>query len=142
MIIRATNLEAGVEIRVPAEIHEPGIVAVSAHVLAQTIRAVSAEKIDLRLDESNLLIESRGTKTLIKAVPHNEFPTLSSNESKGVPVSRMLLISGIQSVVYAASPSMIRPELGSVYVSMNTSGIVTAATDSFRLAEKTISGAQ
>jgi DNA polymerase-3 subunit beta len=108
-------------------------------VLAQTIRAVSAEKIDLRLDESNLLIESRGTKTLIKAVPHNEFPTLSSKDSKGVMVSRALLVSGIQSVVYAASPSMIRPELGSVYVSMNASGMVTAATDSFRLAEKVIS---
>ena len=140
LIIRATNLEAGVEIRVPAEIHETGIVAVSAHVLSQTIRAVSNEKIDLRLDEANLLIESRGTKTLIKAVPHNEFPTLTSTGSKGVSVSRELLMRGIQSVAYAASPSMIRPELGSVYVSMNASGMVTAATDSFRLAEKTISG--
>ena len=112
----------------------------NAHVLTQTIRAVSAEKIDLRTEDSNLLIESRGTKTLIKAVPHNEFPTLSSKDVSGIAVSRDLLLRGIQSVSYAASPSMIRPELGSVYVSMTASGIVTAATDSFRLAEKTILG--
>jgi DNA polymerase-3 subunit beta len=142
LIIRATNLEAGVEIHVPAEIHESGIIAVNAHVLSQTIRSVSVEKIEIRSEDSNLLVESRGTKTLIKAVPHSEFPTLSSKkESKGISVSRELLMRGIQSVAYAASPSMIRPELGSVYVSIGTSGMVTVATDSFRLAEKTISTA-
>ncbi|HVM73660.1 MAG TPA: DNA polymerase III subunit beta [Candidatus Paceibacterota bacterium] len=138
-ILRATNLEAGIEVRIPVEIDEVGMVAVNAHVLAQTIRSVSAEKITLRNEDSNLLIESRGTKTLIKAVPHNEFPPLSPmGGSRGISVSRDLLMRGIQSVAYAASPSMIRPELGSVYVSMNSSGMTTVATDSFRLAEKSI----
>ena len=41
-------------------------------------------------------------------------------------------------VSYAASPSMIRPELGSVYVSVGGKSIVCVATDSFRLAEKVI----
>ena len=35
---------------------------------------------------------------------------------------------------------MIRPELGSVYVSIKKGGLVCVATDSFRLAEKTIRG--
>ena len=35
---------------------------------------------------------------------------------------------------------MIRPELGSVYISIKRSGLVCVATDSFRLAEKTIMG--
>jgi DNA polymerase-3 subunit beta len=43
--------------------------------------------------------------------------------------------------MYAASPSMIRPELGSVFVSPRKSGVVYVATDSFRLAEKTTPGA-
>ncbi len=138
--LSATNLEAGVDIRLPAEVEESGVVAVSAHVLAQTIRSISGDKIQLKTEDSNLLIESRGTKTLIKAVPHNEFPALSTSvETKGIVVSRENLLRGIQSVSYAASPSMIRPELGSIFISLSTSGMITAATDSFRLAEKVLS---
>ncbi len=93
------------------------------------------------MDEGNVCIESRGTKTLIKTLSADEFPTLPvDNQKKGVVVSRQKLISGLQSVSYAASTSMIRPELGSILLSFRGSEIVCAATDSFRLAEKTISG--
>ncbi len=138
--VSATNLEAGVDIHIQADIEETGTVAVNAHVLSQTIRSISGDKITLKTEDNNLLIESRGTKTLIKAVPHNEFPALSfRSDKKSIPVSRELLMRGIQSVSYSASPSMIRPELGSVYISLSDMGMVSVATDSFRLAEKTIS---
>ncbi len=137
--VRATNLEAGIEVTVPAEIIETGSVAVNAHVLSQTIRSISGDKVTLSTDDSNLLVESRGTKTLIKAVSHSEFPILTSSEGvAGISIARENLLKGIQSVSYAASPSMIRPELGSVFVSLQAQVLVCAATDSFRLAEKTI----
>ena len=143
LIVRATNLEAGIEISVPCEIEDKGVIAVSASVLSQTLRSISGEKIALKTEEGNLIVESRGTKTLIKAIPHEEFPKLGDmGGGKGVPVSREELMRGIQSVSYAASPSMIRPELGSVYVAMRPGSIVCVATDSFRLAEKTIPSAK
>ena len=141
MVARATNLEAGIEVNVPCEIEDKGIIAVSASVLSQTLRSISGEKIALKTEEGNLVVESRGTRTLIKALPHEEFPALvAGGDTKGMSVSREELMRGIQSVSYAASPSMIRPELGSVYVSVRPGAIVCVATDSFRLAEKTISG--
>lgn len=141
LCIRATNLEAGIEIRIPAEIEEAGTLAVSATVLSQTIRSISADRVVFKNEEQNLLIESRGTKTLIKAVPHDEFPSFNSKESelKGVRVSREKFMRALQAVSYAASPSMIRPELGSVYVALKDKTITCVATDSFRLAEKTVS---
>ena len=140
--IRATNLEAGIEVLVPCEIEEKGMVAVSANVLAQTLRSIGAEKIELRVDDGNLIIESRGTKTLIKAIPHEEFPALSAGSGKGgISISREGLMRGISAVSYAASPSMIRPELGSVYLSLKDGKLTTVATDSFRLAEKIIAKA-
>ena len=141
MVARATNLEAGIEVNVPCDIEDKGIIAVSASVLSQTLRSISGEKIALKTEEGNLVVESRGTRTLIKALPHEEFPALGvGGDTKGMSVSREELMRGIQSVSYAASPSMIRPELGSVYVSVRPGAIVCVATDSFRLAEKTISG--
>jgi DNA polymerase III subunit beta len=141
-VINATNLEAGIEITIPGEISEKGVVAVPANVLSQTIRSISGEKITLKTEDNNLHIESRGTKTLIKALPHDDFPKLSlSTKDKKISVSREHLLNGISMVSYAASPSMIRPELGSVYISIKSGSITTVATDSFRLAEKKIPAA-
>lgn len=139
LVIRATNLEAGIEVHIPCEVEEKGMVAVSANVLSQTLRSIGGEKITLRVDEGNLVVESRGTKTLIKAVPHEEFPALSPGSDKGgVSIAREALMHGIAAVSYAASPSMIRPELGSIYVSLKDGKLTTVATDSFRLAEKIV----
>lgn len=142
MTLRATNLEAGVETSIPSDVEERGVIAVPAAILSQTIRALGSDRIVLRQEGANLIVESRGTKTLIKAVPHEEFPALPEGRGRGgSEVLRELLVRGIQSVMYAASPSMIRPELGSISISLRKSGVVCVATDSFRLAEKTTPGA-
>src|SRR3989344_8975058 len=43
--------------------------------------------------------------------------------------------------MYAASPSLIRPELGSIYLVIEDGTLTAVATDSFRLAEKSVKGA-
>lgn len=139
IVLRATNLEAGIEVRIGGDIEEKGTIAVPAVIFSQTLRSIGSEKITLRSEEGNLLIESKGTKTLIKAIPHAEFPALPSTADKGgIKLPREKFLSALHAVVYAASPSMIRPELGSVCVSVRTSSVVCVATDSFRLAEKTL----
>ena len=141
VVVRATNLEASIEIAIPSEVSEKGIVAVPAAILSQTLRSTIGDKVSIRSEEGNLLIESRGAKTLIKAIPHEEFPSIGEEKKQGgVKVERDQLLQGMQAVLYAASPSMIRPELGSVYVSLTSRGLVYVATDSFRLAEKKVVG--
>lgn len=142
LTIRATNLEAGIEVKVSGEIGEKGVIAVPASIFSQTLRAVSGDKITLKADGPNLLVEARGSKTLIKAVPHDEFPAIPTQKGgTNLTISQVQLLDALQSVSYAASTSMIRPELGSIYISVEDSKIMTVATDSFRLAEKTISDA-
>lgn len=139
IVLRSTNLEAGIEISIGGEVEEKGIIAVPAGIFSQTLRSIGSEKVMLKSDEGNLLIESKGTKTLIKSIPHAEFPALPDSSGKGgIQLPREKFLSALQSVVYAASASMIRPELGSVYVAVRPSSVVCVATDSFRLAEKTI----
>ena len=142
--VRSTNLEAGVDMAVLGDVTEKGIIAVPASILSQTLRSVSGDKVTLRTEGANLLIESRGSKTLIKAIPHDEFPTIAAAGKDGarkLDISRTTLMQSLQSVAYAASTSMIRPELGSVYLSVKDGALVAVATDSFRLAEKTASNA-
>ncbi len=139
IFLRATNLEAGVEIKIPGEAEEKGAVAVSASVLSQTLRSIPGDTLKLRIEDGNLLIEAKGSKTLIKAVPHDEFPAIPLGGESGTKISREKLMRGIQAVSYAASPSMIRPELGSVFISLAEGKLICVATDSFRLAEKIVS---
>ncbi len=142
LILRATNLEAGIEVTLPAHIEQEGIIAVPAGILSQTIRSTSAETIILKEQEGNLSIESKGSKNLIKSISHDEFPSLTNkSKSRGFTLLRAHLLTALQSVLYAASPSMIRPELGSVYVSIDNGSIIAVATDSFRLAEKKVARA-
>lgn len=139
--VRTTNLEAGIEVVSQCDVREKGVVAVPASIFSQTLRSISGTTVTLQTEEGNLLVESRGTKTLIKAVPHDEFPSFGVVDGKkGIVIGREDLMHGIQGVVYAASPSMIRPELGSVYVHIEGKQITCVATDSFRLAEKKIIG--
>lgn len=142
LAVRATNLEAGVEIQVHSDVEEGGQVAVPASVFSQTLRSINSEKITLGTDGGNLVVETKGTRTLIKAVPHDEFPKLSvsDNKIKRNEVPRDALLRGVQAVLYAASASMIRPELGSVCISIKDELITCVATDSFRLAEKKVKG--
>lgn len=138
-IVRATNLESAIEITVPAEASEKGLIAVPASVLSQTLRAINSDKITFTEDNQNLLVEARGSKTLIKAVPHDEFPKIPAHTGKkSVTLPRGAFLKGLQAVSYAASVSMIRPELGSVFLSLQSGEMTFVATDSFRLAEKKI----
>lgn len=140
LTIESTNLEAGTSLSVLGEAAEKGSVAVPSSVFVQTLRSISGNTVTLRVEGGNLVVEAKGTKTLIKAVPHDGFPALTPGETVGVSVPREALLRSLQSVAYAASPSMIRPELGSVFVALREASIVSAATDSFRLAEKTLKG--
>ena len=143
LAVRSTNLEAGVEIKVMGDVMEKCIIAVPAAILSQTLRAVSGDKVTLRTEGLNLHIEARGSKTLIKAVPHDEFPGISATKetNRSLVLSRQSLLDALHSVAYAASTSMIRPELGSVYLKAEGGKLTAVATDSFRLAEKTVSDA-
>ena len=137
--LRATNLEAGVDISLPASVASKGTLAVPAGILRETVKTVPGDTIHLKEADGNLSVEARGSKNVLKTIPHEEFPGLpAATEKKGIPLPREKLLEAMEAVIYAASPSMIRPELGSVYLSVGEGVLVTVATDSFRLAEKTV----
>jgi DNA polymerase-3 subunit beta len=141
LIVRATNLETGVEIKVPAEIIEEGTVAIPVSILSHTIRAIRAEKIELTVeDDMNLTIHSAHGTTKIKSIATDEFPSLpKQTNSEAYTIPYKAIIDGVNAVSYAASQSMIRPELASILIANQNGSLVFAATDSFRLAEKTVS---
>jgi DNA polymerase III subunit beta len=139
LCLRATNLELSIEIEIPCKVTEPGIVAVPATTLLQSIQYDTDTEILLRVEEGVLLIESKKTNTSIKAIPHEEFPVINRLHGNTITLHRALFSLGIKTTAFAASVSSIKPELGSVFIQQKKEQSLTlVATDSFRLMEKTV----
>ncbi len=141
LIFRATNLNIGAEIKIPAKIIEHGSVAVSAQLLAQICGGVSGDMpIILETSNENLVIQTKNSKMTLKSIAVDDFPILPKvveSETFDVPIEQF--IQGVKSVAYAAAISDIKPEIASVFIYPNEDQLVFVATDAFRLAEKKVS---
>ncbi|MBL7045954.1 MAG: DNA polymerase III subunit beta [Parcubacteria group bacterium] len=139
--IYSTNLDIAVEATVPSSIAKKGSVAVSASLLYTTIQNTNTRgAISIEVKENNLLINTKESKTTLKTFSIEDFPTPKNNSvEKTLELSKTQLINGVNSVVYSASNTTIKPELASVYIYQDQNDIVFVSTDSFRLAEKKIS---
>src|SRR3989344_5625835 len=137
--IRATNLETAIEIIVPGKIFESGSIVVPAKILSSFLANAGFEQITFQTNKNNLLIKTDTVETIIRGYPLEDFPIfphISAQEKFTVPAPELKY--GISSVIIAASHSDIKPDLSSVFFNVFKNTIKIAATDSFRLAEKTI----
>jgi len=138
--LKSTNLELGIEIKIPAKIHLEGVVAVPANILFSFISQISEdENITLEVVDKNLVVSSSSGKAVINSYNHEDFPTLPVvPKEKTFTIHSKDLVKGFKSVWYSASVASMKPELASVYVYGDDNEVCFVATDSFRLAEKKI----
>lgn len=139
LVIRATNLDVGVEITVPAKVEKEGIVVVPSKVLYGVVSSLKGDTVSFEEEKGNVIVKTEKSKTLVKTLPSEEFPNLPRIEGKdSFTLKTESLAAGFRAVAYAASTSTVKPELASVLVYGEQDAIVFVATDSFRLAEKKI----
>jgi DNA polymerase-3 subunit beta len=139
--LRATNLETGIDLALSGTIKEAGVVALPANVLREITASISGSG-PLTLEQSGSTVtvtSGTGTSTL-KTLAYEDFPVLPLPESPKATFTLpgAILRTLITSVAGYASVSTVRPELSSVYLSIEGGVITAVATDSFRLAEKKI----
>lgn len=140
--LRATNLETGIDLRMKGKIENPGVVVLPA----TTLREITGSFTDtgtIKIEhagETVVLAASSGRSTL-KTLASEDFPTLPFPDAPQTKFSLpgTTLRTLIAAVVPCASPSSVRPELGSVLIASESGLIKAVATDSFRLAEKKMS---
>ena len=136
----ATNLEIGITVEGDAKVSEDGVVAVPAQLFLQTVSLLTHPTVTLTLDGDVLQITTPTSKTKIKTFKSDEFPIIPTLKHTGTAIDGKLFAHALKSVLFATSVSSIKPELGCVNLHQKTPHTLTAvATDSFRLAEKTVS---
>lgn len=138
--IKATNLDLGIEIDIPAKVEEKGVVAVPGTTLYNYVSNIQTDQsIKIEHKEGNISIYTPEAQSTINTHSAEDFPTIPRIEEENkvkIPVEDF--IKGVKSVGYSASNSTIKPELSSVNIFGEGGKIYFVATDSFRLAEKVI----
>lgn len=140
LVIRSTNLDLGVEITIPASGIKKGRVAVPGDVLNSFlgVKALKGEVL-LESDNTHLAIRTEKESVKLRIFPDEDFPTIPTIKTgTTITLPPKVLVEGLRSVWYSASPSSMKPELSSIFITGQNSEMVFAATDSFRLAEKRI----
>lgn len=140
-ILRATNLDVGVEVEIPIKSDGEAVFAVPARTLSAFLSQINSKEqvIKLEISSGNLYISLSKSKGVIKTLPADDFPAIPNvSDGKMSDFPSEVLIKGFKSVWYSAAVSNVKPELASVYMYRDSESVVFVATDSFRLAEKKI----
>jgi len=136
---RATNLECGIEITIPAKIQSEGVVAVPASVFAGFLGNARGNTVTAAISGELLKVQTLSASASIKTVPYDDFPLLPRvSAERSFAVKGLDLARSIRAVAHCSSLSAVKPELQSVMFFGEAGKFFTVATDSFRLAEKSI----
>ena len=138
--LRATNLDLGIEIELPARIEKEGVIAVPADILGNFLSNLPQEKnVTIEQIGENLTISGSTSTTLVKGFGYEDFPTLPF-VTKGITleIEAKTLIAAFRSTQYAVATSDIKPEFASIYCFTDDQSFIAVASDSSRLAEKRV----
>lgn len=141
MYLTGTDLEVGARVMVRGAAEVDGSCTVLARQLYSYIQQLPADNpVTIELKKKDLVMATKGFTAHFATGEAEEFPLLPT-----VPVNSTAQLDGrmfcqaLGRVMFAAAREESRPELHSVYVSLEGTELSVAATDSFRLAEQTLS---
>lgn len=140
LYVYSTNLEIAIKTWTGGQIEETGAITVPARTLAEFINNTNEEKILLETKTNDLYIKTDKTETLIKGLPAEDFPLIPEIKPKSTSeISGGELAESLGQVAFATAFSETQPELSGVLFSFEGKTLRLAATDRYRLAEKTLS---
>lgn len=140
LFLSATNLEIAISASFEAELENEGTLTVPAKIFSSYVALLNDKDVMLSVNGGNTLqVQSKGSNTKMKGISSEEFPLLPKLDKPDIlkfPVKTIL--SALEQVVFAASTNISRPVLTGVYWQVSGKQTKLAATDSYRLGEKTL----
>lgn len=138
-----TNLEMGTTCFIRGKIETEGKTTIPANLIYSYINNLPPAKVLLELENDALKLECESFKAQIKSLSPSEFPLIPKIEGQAIcKIDAEKLKKALSSVVFAAASDETRPEIAGIFLKFEEDKIFLAATDGFRLAEKTIALAQ
>lgn len=137
--ISATNLEIAMIVTIHGKIETPGSLTVPARLLGEFISNLPEGPVSLHGETTALEVVSGHYSSSIQGMAPDEFPSLPDVEDASpINLKAGVLREALSQVVIATSSDESRPVFTGVLLNATSDSLVFTATDSYRLAEKTI----
>jgi len=142
VVLKATNLEIGIMVRLIARVEVPGAITVPAKLLKDVVGSYPDAPIGLSLAERTQTLHLGSGLTYessIKGISADEFPVFPEvRDGLRLTAPAAQLRAALGWTTYAAAADDTRPVLAGVLVEARGRQIVFAAADGFRLAKTVI----
>ena len=137
--LRATDMDVGLRVPVPAEVVREGVVVLPARLLLDVVRLLPAAEVSLELrpQEQDVELVSGNATFHIRTLRTEDFPPFPEPEPESavsIPVGAF--VSTALKVANSASRDETRPVLTGILVSASGKELRMVATDSYRLSVK------
>jgi len=141
--LAATNLELAITTFISGKIIENGSITIPLNIFNSIINNLQVEKINLELKKDKLIIKTDNYQAEIQGIKKEEFPIIPKieNNKQYIQIKNSLLKEALVSVINSVTTDN-RPELSGILFDHQTTLLKLAATDTFRLSEKTINNNQ
>jgi len=141
--LSATDLETGISVFIGGKVEKEGTVTVPAKLLAEYVRSLSTSNVKLETKEKTLHLKAGSHTASLNGIDPDEFPLIPKIEDKEIcAVDATEFAKSVERTAFAAANDESRPELAGVFMSFSKDMIQMAATDSYRLAESIVTGAE
>ena len=139
VVLTTTNLEIAVEYNLRGKVEKEGEITTQAKLLLDYIQLLPKEMVNLILNDQVVDIKCQNWQTKIKGITHEDFPLIPAVAvTDAVQLAVGDFREALNQVLFAAATDELRPEISGVYCQFKKAQLVMAATDSYRLAEKTV----
>jgi DNA polymerase-3 subunit beta len=144
VLIAATDLELTMETAFKAGVDEPGTVIVPGRLFGEMSRSLGAGQVSVFSGDGEVEIGSGRGQFRVKALAPDDYPALplEERETAGpeitIEVDSAMLSVALSQVIRAASSDESRQVLTGVLWEVEAGDVTLAATDSYRLAVRTI----
>lgn len=137
--LSATNLDIAITHYLGAKVKTEGSITVPARLMQDFVGSLPEGVIELNLEETKLHVTTDQYKSVVNGIVADEFPVMPTITSgKTWSIEAGLFKRALQQVVFAASNDETRPVLTGVLLQTVDGKLSMAATDSYRLAEKSL----
>jgi DNA polymerase-3 subunit beta len=137
--VRATDMEVGLRLRLPATVSTPGSVVLPARLLLDVVRMLPGPEltIELRGEQQDVEIVSGAAVVHLRTLRGEDFPRLPTpTDDSSIDLDAAPFIDTVARVARSASRDDTRPILTGILVMASESTLRMVATDSYRLSVK------
>jgi DNA polymerase-3 subunit beta len=132
------DYEVSAKAQLDATVAEAGSILVPGRLLAEIVRSLPPQPIDVATDGSRVVVSCGSSRFTLPTLPLDEYPTLPAMPEVAGSVGSDAFAAAVTAVAIAAGRDDALPVLTGIRIEIDGEQITLAATDRYRLAVRTL----